>query len=109
MKQTHRQLFKKIYLKKYENAIDFNATTIANEIVEKTPKSELFKMAKELEEEFPGEGYAQTEAKVEIAIIKLIHNYKSNNNIKINADKEARLVDELKGHYLAPDVEQPLN
>lgn len=100
------------YLKKYENAIDFNATTIANEIVKQTPKIKFFemvKMAKELEEEFPGEGYAQTEAKVEIAIIKLIHNYKSNNNIEIDADKEARLVGELKGHYLAPDVEQPLN
>ena len=98
------------YLKKYENAIDFNATTIANEITKQVSKDEFFEMAKELEEEFPGEGYAQTEAKVEIAIIKLIHNYKSNNNnIEIDADKEARLVDELKVHYLAPDVEQPLN
>ena len=97
------------YLKKYENAIDFNATTIANEITKQVSKDEFFEMAKELEEEFPGEGYAQTEAKVEIAIIKLIHNYKSNNNIEIDADKEARLVGELKGHYLAPDVEQPLN
>ena len=97
------------YLKKYENPINFNAIKIAGEIAKQTPKIEFFKMAKELEEEFPGEGYAQTEAKVEIAIIKLIHNYKSNNNIEIDPDKEARLVDELKGHYLAPDVEQPLN
>jgi hypothetical protein len=102
------------YLKKYENAIDFNATTIANEIVKQTPKIKFFEMVKmakklKLEEEFPGEGYAQTEAKVEIAIIKLIHNYKSNKKIELNPDQQAELEVELKGHYLAPDVEQPLN
>ena len=104
------------YLKKYENASDFNATKIALEIERKTPKSEFFKMVdkeKKVWTDNPIEGQSNTEeptkSSIEIAIIKLIHNYKSNNNIEIDADKEARLVNELKGHYLAPDVEQSLN
>lgn len=87
------------YLKKYENPSDFNAEAIATEIREKVSKDEFFEMCKELEEEFPGEGYAQTEAKVEIVIIKLIHNYKSNKKIKLDPDQEARLVDELTKQY----------
>ena len=105
------------YLKKYENAINFNATTIANEIAKQTPKIEFFEMVSKENKVFtdkPIEGQSNTEeptkSSIEIAIIKLIHNYKINNNIIVDdADQEARLVDELKGHYLAPDVEQPLN
>lgn len=92
------------YLKKYENAIDFNATKIAGEIAKQTPKIEFFEMVSKENKVFtdkPIEGQSNTEeptkSSIENVIEELINVYKRNNNIIIDdADQEARLVDELK-------------
>ncbi len=106
------------YLKKYENLEnEFNAIKIAGEITEKVSKDEFFEMVKEEQKKLSDKkGQAQTELASESVIIELISNYKNgeepfeeNQKMIIYADQEAKLENELKGHYLGPDVEQPLN
>ena len=93
------------YLKKYENASDFNAEAIATEIREKVSKDEFFEMVKEQEKELPGEGQAQTELASEVVIIELIRMYKNGekpfegNQKKINPDQQAELEVELTKQY----------
>jgi hypothetical protein len=103
------------YLKKYENAIDFNAITIAGEITKQVSKDKFFEMVdkeKKIFTDKPIEGQSNTEeptkSSIENVIEELIHNYITI-DVDLSPDQEARLVDELKRHYLGPDAKQPLN